>query len=69
MPRKEIRECLTFDDVLLAPRKSDVLPADINLATNITKKIKLNTPENAIKAIAPTKAKIPIAKIITVNNK
>lgn len=37
-------EGLTFDDVLLIPAESRVLPADINLATNLTKKIRLNIP-------------------------
>lgn len=35
---------LTFDDVLLQPGRSDVLPADVNIATQLTKKIRLNTP-------------------------
>ena len=37
-------EGLTFDDVLLVPRKSDVLPSEINLKTKLTKKITLNIP-------------------------
>ena len=39
-----VGEGLTFDDVLLVPAKSDVLPADVELGTNITKKLKLNIP-------------------------
>jgi IMP dehydrogenase len=35
---------LTFDDVLLLPAKSDVLPKEVDLHTNLTKKIKLNVP-------------------------
>ena len=38
------KEGLTFDDVLLIPAKSDVLPNTVNLETYITKKIKLNIP-------------------------
>lgn len=41
---KVIPEGLTFDDVLLIPQKSDVLPPDIDLTTNLTRKIKLNVP-------------------------
>ena len=41
---KFVKEGLTFDDVLLIPAKSDILPADINLATRLTKKISLNIP-------------------------
>ena len=39
-----VGEGLTFDDVLLVPAESDVLPADINLATKLTNKINLNVP-------------------------
>ena len=39
-----VGEGLTFDDVLLVPAESNVLPADINLETWLTKKIKLNIP-------------------------
>ena len=38
------KEGLTFDDVLLVPAKSDVLPADICLKTRLTNKITLNIP-------------------------
>ncbi len=41
---KFVKEGLTFDDVLLIPAKSDILPADINLSTRLTKKISLNIP-------------------------
>ena len=41
---KFTKQGLTFDDVLLIPAESDVLPADINLTTQLTKKIKLNIP-------------------------
>ena len=37
-------EGLTFDDVLLVPAESSVLPADIDLSTSLTKKIMLNIP-------------------------
>lgn len=38
------RQGLTFDDVLLVPAESNVLPADIDLRTQLTKKIRLNIP-------------------------
>ena len=41
---KFARQGLTFDDVLLVPAKSDVLPADIDLHTQLTRKIRLNIP-------------------------
>lgn len=39
-----LKEGLTFDDVLLIPQKSEVLPKDVNVETYLTKKIKLNIP-------------------------
>ena len=41
---KFVKEGLTFDDVLLVPAKSDVLPRDVNLSTNLSKTLKLNIP-------------------------
>ncbi|HIP86221.1 MAG TPA: IMP dehydrogenase, partial [Aquifex sp.] len=35
---------LTFDDVLLIPQYSEVLPHEVDISTYITKKIKLNIP-------------------------
>ena len=40
----KIREGITFDDVLLEPAKSSVLPAEANVKTKITKKISLSIP-------------------------
>ena len=39
-----IEKKLTFDDVLLVPRKSSVLPKEVNCATKLTKNITLNIP-------------------------
>jgi IMP dehydrogenase len=39
-----VGEGLTFDDVLLVPAESDILPADIDLGTHLTNKIRLNVP-------------------------
>ncbi len=44
MPSKEPETYLTFDDVLLLPAYSKVLPADVDLTTRLTQKIKLNCP-------------------------
>ena len=35
----QVKEFLTFDDVLLKPRVSDVLPNDVDISSNITKDI------------------------------
>ncbi|HOB87334.1 MAG TPA: IMP dehydrogenase, partial [Bacillota bacterium] len=41
---KFAREGLTFDDVLLIPAKSKVLPRDVDVSTRVTREIKLNLP-------------------------
>lgn len=41
---KFTKEGLTFDDVLLLPAKSDVLPRDVSLATELSPTLKLNMP-------------------------
>ncbi|MCI8339715.1 MAG: IMP dehydrogenase [Lachnospiraceae bacterium] len=41
---KIIGEGITFDDVLLVPQYSEVIPNEVSLATNLTKKIRLNIP-------------------------
>lgn len=40
----KIREALTFDDVLLVPKESDILPKDVNLERKLTKRITLKIP-------------------------
>lgn len=41
---KILKQAYTFDDVLLVPNKSEVLPRDVSLVTSLTKKIRLNIP-------------------------
>lgn len=41
---KFVKEGLTFDDVLLIPAKSEILPSDVSLKTRLAKDIYLNTP-------------------------
>jgi IMP dehydrogenase len=48
-PRKSmsdgrVREGLTFDDVLLVPAASDVLPSDVDVSTQLTREISLSSP-------------------------
>ena len=38
----QVKEFLTFDDILLKPQASNVLPNNVDISTNITKDIKLN---------------------------
>ena len=42
--KKLLKTGLTFDDVLLIPAHSDILPQEIDLSTQFTKKIRLNIP-------------------------
>ncbi len=58
------KEGLTFDDVLLIPQQSDVLPKDVNLSTWLTRKIKLNIPlmSAAMDTVTEAKSAIAIAR-------
>ncbi|GIR41930.1 MAG: hypothetical protein CM15mP52_1600 [Candidatus Neomarinimicrobiota bacterium] len=42
--RPPFKQAFTFDDVLLVPQKSSVLPRDVNLKTRLTNDIELNIP-------------------------
>src|SRR3989338_8086487 len=42
--RENFKEGLTYDDVLLVPQYSEVLPRDVDITSNLTKKIKLSVP-------------------------
>ena len=54
-------EALTFDDVLLRPAKSDVLPRDVDTSVNLTKKIRLNIPLMSAGMDTVTESKMAIA--------
>jgi IMP dehydrogenase len=43
-PMRIVQEALTFDDVLLVPAYSHVLPKDVSLQTQLTRDITLNVP-------------------------
>ncbi|MBC7770536.1 MAG: IMP dehydrogenase [Phycisphaerales bacterium] len=57
----EIRDALTFDDVLLEPGASEVLPADVNTATRLTRDISLNIPLISAAMDTVTEARLAIA--------
>lgn len=56
-----IREALTFDDVLLLPAKSSVLPKDVDVRTRLTKRIELNIPLVSAAMDTVTEARLAIA--------
>ena len=58
---KFAKEGLTFDDVLLIPAKSEVIPKDIVLTTKLTSKIILNTPIMTAAMDTVTEARMAIA--------
>ncbi|MBQ5592351.1 MAG: IMP dehydrogenase [Clostridia bacterium] len=55
------KEGLTFDDVLLIPAESDILPKDIDISTKLTSKITLNTPIMTAAMDTVTEAPMAIA--------
>ena len=58
---KILKEGLTFDDVLLIPQKSEVLPKDVDITTYLTKKIKLNIPLMSAGMDTVTESKMAIS--------
>ena len=58
---KLVKEGLTFDDVLLIPAASSVLPKEIDLTTHLTKKVVLNAPIMSAGMDTVTEARMAIA--------
>ncbi|MGB5529989.1 MAG: IMP dehydrogenase, partial [Ignavibacteriaceae bacterium] len=57
----KITEALTFDDVLLVPAKSSVLPREVDVTTLLTPEIKLNIPIISAAMDTVTEADLAIA--------
>jgi IMP dehydrogenase len=60
----EIKEALTFDDILLVPQESNILPKDADISTRLTNSIKLNIPllSAAMDTVTESRLAIGIAR-------
>ena len=58
---KNLRECLTFDDVMLVPAYSEVLPTEVDVRTRLTRTIELNIPIVSAAMDSVTEARSAIA--------
>ncbi|MBL8491679.1 MAG: IMP dehydrogenase, partial [Rhodocyclaceae bacterium] len=56
-----IRKALTFDDVLLLPAHSAILPRDVSLQTRLTRRITLNLPLVSAAMDTVTESRLAIA--------
>ena len=61
----DIAIALTFDDVLLVPRHSEVLPNEVDVATRVTRNIKLNVPivSSAMDTVTESRLAIAVAQL------
>ena len=61
MPRVVFRDALTFDDVLLEPARSEVVPAEVDVHTRLTREIELGIPLISAAMDTVTEANLAIA--------
>ena len=61
---RSIDEALTFDDVLLVPQRSDILPRDVDVATQLTQNIRINIPilSSAMDTVTESRLAIALAR-------
>ncbi|MCZ6638464.1 MAG: IMP dehydrogenase [Candidatus Dadabacteria bacterium] len=64
MSNENVLECLTFDDVLLVPAYSEILPNEVDTSTHLTPNIKLNIPivSAAMDTVTESKTAIALAQ-------
>ena len=55
-----LQEALTFDDVLLVPAYSEVLPREVDLSTQVTRRIRVNLPLLSAAMDTVTEARLAI---------
>ncbi|MBR0071918.1 MAG: IMP dehydrogenase, partial [Campylobacter sp.] len=62
---KILKKALTFEDVLLVPQYSEILPKDVDIRTNLTRNISLNTPlvSAAMDTVTEVKTAIMMARM------
>jgi len=60
----KLRECLTFDDVLLLPAYSEILPAEVDVRTRLTRNLTMNIPllSAAMDSVTEARAAIALAR-------
>ena len=58
---KFVKEALTFNDVMLVPGRSDVLPKDADTGTRLTNRIRLNIPLVSAAMDTVTEARLAVA--------
>ena len=63
-----IKEALTFDDVTLAPKYSEILPSEVDTSIKLTETLKLNIPllSSAMDTVTESKMAIAIAILLSV---
>jgi IMP dehydrogenase len=64
MPIKDFSLGLAFDDVLLVPSRSDIIPKDADITSNLTRRIKLNIPviSSAMDTVTESELALSIAR-------
>jgi IMP dehydrogenase len=64
MLKDDIREALTFDDVLIVPAKSDVVPAEAHVTTRLSRRVPLNIPvvSSAMDTVTTSRMAIAMAQ-------